>query len=103
MSSVDHAFRSRVDLLLPYPDLDCRARYCIWENFIERTGRARFDIDKEALERLSQFQLNGREIKNLVKSAQLLSLKDGGKIPSHRLEMLASNRANALSMFKNGS
>ena len=99
VSSVDHAFRSRVDLLLPYPDLDSDARLRIWENFVERTGRDRFDIDEEALERLAQFQLNGREIKNLVKSVQLLSLKDSGKIPSHRLEMLAGNRAKALSMF----
>lgn len=96
ISSIDHAFQSRVDLFLPYHDLTGEARLQVWENFIERAGRDRFDLDEGALEKLSHLTLNGREIKNLIKSAQLLSIKSGGKVPMDRLYMLADKRVQAL-------
>jgi hypothetical protein len=99
ISSIDHAFQSRVDLFLPYHDLAPAARRTVWENFIDRAGRDRFELDEGSLEKLSQLTLNGREIKNLIKSAQLLSMKSGGKIPMERLYMLADKRVQALSML----
>ncbi|KAJ1331785.1 NTP/NDP exchange transporter [Microdochium nivale] len=98
IASIDHAFQSRVDLFLPYHDLGPAARRQVWENFIERAGRDRFDMaDGEGtLDKLAQLPLNGREIKNLIKSAQLLSLKSGGKVPSDRLWLLAEKRTQAL-------
>jgi SpoVK/Ycf46/Vps4 family AAA+-type ATPase len=96
ISSIDHAFQSRVDLFLPYHDLTSEARRQVWENFIDRAGRDKFDITEESLEKLSHLKLNGREIKNLIKSAQLLSLKSGGKVPMDRLYMLADKRVQAL-------
>ena len=99
ISSIDHAFQSRVDLFLPYHDLTNAARRQVWENFIDRAGRDKFDINDESLEKLSQLNLNGREIKNLIKSAQLLSLKTGGKVPMDRLYMLADKRVQALSLL----
>jgi hypothetical protein len=100
ISSIDHAFQSRVDLFLPYHDLTSEARRQVWENFIERAGRDKFEIDEASLEKLSHLNLNGREIKNLIKSAQLLSLKSGGKVPMSRLYMLADKRNQALSMLE---
>ncbi|KAH8892780.1 P-loop containing nucleoside triphosphate hydrolase protein [Thozetella sp. PMI_491] len=99
ISSIDHAFQSRVDLFLPYRDLTSSARRLVWENFIEHAGRDKFDIDDAALDKLSQLNLNGREIKNLIKSAQLLGLKSGQKVPTGRLYMLADKRVQALSMM----
>ncbi|KAK6852737.1 hypothetical protein PG990_010388 [Apiospora arundinis] len=99
ISSIDHAFQSRVDLFLPYHDLTNAARRQVWENFIDRAGRDKFDINDESLEKLSQLNLNGREIKNLIKSAQLLSLKSGGKVPMDRLYMLADKRVQALNLL----
>ena len=96
VSSIDHAFQSRVDLFLPYHDLSNEARRQVWENFIDRAGRDKFELDEKSLEKLSRFDLNGREIKNLIKSAQLLSLKNGDKIPMNRLYMLADKRVQAL-------
>ncbi|KXJ95673.1 hypothetical protein Micbo1qcDRAFT_187561 [Microdochium bolleyi] len=97
ITSIDHAFQSRVDLFLPYHDLGAAARRQVWENFIERAGRERFDItDGSTLDKLAELPLNGREIKNLIKSAQLLSLKSGGKVPSDRLWLLAEKRTQAL-------
>ncbi|KAK7957074.1 uncharacterized protein PG986_006296 [Apiospora aurea] len=99
ISSIDHAFQSRVDLFLPYHDLTNAARRQVWENFIDRAGRDKFDINEESLEKLSHLNLNGREIKNLIKSAQLLSLKSGGKVPMDRVYMLADKRVQALNLL----
>ncbi|ORY58234.1 uncharacterized protein BCR38DRAFT_461014 [Pseudomassariella vexata] len=100
ISSIDHAFQSRVDLFLPYHDLTPKARRTVWDNFITRAGRDKFDLDEEALQKLARLDLNGREIKNLIKSAQLLSLKSGGKVPMDRLYMLADKRVQALAMLE---
>ncbi|KAH7127593.1 P-loop containing nucleoside triphosphate hydrolase protein [Dactylonectria macrodidyma] len=97
ISSIDHAFQSRVDLFLPYRNLTSEARRQVWNNFIDRAGRDKFDVDDKALDQLSELKLNGREIKNLIKSAQLLSLKSCGKVPMDRLLLLADKRVQALS------
>lgn len=99
-ASLDHAFQSRVDLFLPYRDLTTEARRHVWSNFMERAGgEARFDVDGEGLDALSKMELNGREIKNLIKSAHLLTLKGGERISTERLVMLAQNRLQALEML----
>ncbi|KAL2148037.1 hypothetical protein VTI28DRAFT_93 [Corynascus sepedonium] len=97
---IDHAFQSRVDLFLPYQDLDAATRKQIWNNFIEHFGRDKFDISTEDVDRLSQLPINGREIKNLIKSAQLLELRTGGKVTTKRLFMLADKRMTALKMLE---
>ena len=96
MTSIDHAFQSRVDLFLPYHDLSPEARRQVWENFIQRAGRDAFELDDAALDKLAELNLNGREIKNLIKSAQLLSAKSNDKVPMDRLLLLADKRVQAL-------
>jgi len=101
ISSIDHAFQSRVDLFLPYHDLSIEARATVWDNFIEKAGRQRFEFEMggEAVAKLAELKLNGREIKNLIKSAQLLSAKSGAKVSVERLYMLADRRVQALGML----
>ncbi|KAI0453612.1 P-loop containing nucleoside triphosphate hydrolase protein [Xylaria acuta] len=96
ISSIDPAFQSRIDLFLPYHNLSSEARREIWCNFIERAGRDKFDITDESLDKLSQLPVNGREIKNLIKSVQLLSFKSGSKISMERVYMLVERRVQAL-------
>ncbi len=96
IASIDPAFQSRIDLFLPYHDLSSEARREVWCNFIERAGQDKFDVTDESLHKLSQLSLNGREIKNLIKSAQLLSFKSGSKVPMERVYMLAERRVQAL-------
>jgi hypothetical protein len=97
IASLDHAFQSRVDLFLPYRDLTPAARRRVWEGFVERAGGAsRFDIAPGDVERLADVCLNGREIRNLVKSAHLLALQSGDRISGARLEELAKGRVRAL-------
>ena len=97
MATIDTAFQSRVDLFLQYQDLTAAARRQVWENFIERAGGAeKFEIEGRDLDELAQIKLNGREIKNLIKSANLLSLKGKEKVTMERVRMLAENRVEAL-------
>lgn len=99
IASIDHAFQSRVDMFLPYHDLTSDARRQVWDNFIDRAGSDRFEVNEQSLKKLSTLNLNGREIKNLIKSAQLLGLKAGGKVSMDRLYMLSEKRKVALSML----
>lgn len=100
-SDIDFAFQSRVDLFLPYYELTTEARLKIWNNFIDRAGRDGFSsANMEAdLEKLSRLSLNGREIKNLVKTSQLLSQKTGGFGSMEKLYFLAEKRVHALKLL----
>ena len=100
ISSIDHAFQSRIDLFLPYFNLQPQVRRKVWSNFINHHGREKFDITEWDLDRLADLALNGREIKNLIKTAQLLSYKTGGKVTSDKLYMLSEKREKALRMLE---
>jgi hypothetical protein len=99
IASIDHAFQSRIDLFLPYYDLSPAARKQVWRNFVNHMGVDRFDVSEADLERLSEIRLNGREIKNLIKSSQLLSVKTGRKVDVGRLVTLAEKRVGALELL----
>ncbi|KAI1414769.1 P-loop containing nucleoside triphosphate hydrolase protein [Hypoxylon sp. FL1857] len=100
VESIDYAFQSRIDLFLPYNDLSQEARRRVWEAFIERLeeDKETLNITDNDLDRLSELKLNGREIKNIVKSAHLLWLgtNNDNVSPSDHLYMLARNRIQAL-------
>ncbi|RFU78510.1 p-loop containing nucleoside triphosphate hydrolase [Trichoderma arundinaceum] len=103
-ASLDHAFQSRVDLFLPYSDLTTAARRQVWQNFVMRAGgEGRFEVHDKDYDRLSELKLNGREIKNLIKSARLLSMKSGQRVTVDRLAQLAEKRLQALEMLNIGT
>ncbi len=70
----DEAFSSRIHLRLYFKALDATARKQIWANLL---GDSIGDND---LELLSQIEINGREIKNVVKMARLLARNEGGEL-----------------------
>ncbi|KUJ21199.1 P-loop containing nucleoside triphosphate hydrolase protein [Mollisia scopiformis] len=96
IASIDRAFQSRVDLFLPYHDLLPPARRQVWINFFNHIGTDKFDVNDADLDELEILKLNGREIKNLIKSSQLLGYKSGGKVDAAKLKMLAQKRLAAL-------
>jgi hypothetical protein len=71
----------------------------VWHNFLEHFGRDKFELAAGDLDRLADLPLNGREIKNLLKTAQLLSARSGGRVKAERLYMLADKRVQALKML----
>lgn len=69
----DDAFYSRIHLSLPFKPLDQQFREDIWKNFLKDTDVPQSDIPEFASE-----ELNGRQIKNVVKMARLLAKDNGG-------------------------
>ncbi|KAL4933484.1 ATP-binding protein [Aspergillus undulatus] len=83
IGTFDEAFKSRVHLTLHFPTLDEGSRRRIWSNFITRLHRthrthrtypeAKVDQILERLDELATFELNGREIRNSIRTAMLLA------------------------------
>ena len=83
ISTIDPAFRSRVDLILPYHDLDENARKQVWKNFIRRLPSHDVQMKDADFDELAKTPMNGREIKNLIKTALVLAAKDKPLKMSH--------------------
>ncbi|KAF4459551.1 P-loop containing nucleoside triphosphate hydrolase [Fusarium albosuccineum] len=77
VGSFDEAFKSRIQLALGYPTLDEEDRYKIWENFVKMLPRTGERIDMQDLQmnlgKLAQFEINGRQIRNIITMARHLA------------------------------
>lgn len=69
-------FKSRLDLIRPYYDLSPEARGAVWVNFIKHQGNCASIFGDCDFDELAKVKLNGREIKNSVKTALVLVGKD---------------------------
>lgn len=72
LGELDKAFESRIHLVINYPGLDAKARGMIWRNFLKREGGV---IEDREIRDLEGLEFNGREIKNVVKTAKLLATR----------------------------
>ncbi|PHH59923.1 hypothetical protein CDD81_2382 [Ophiocordyceps australis] len=77
IDAIDPAFKSRIDLIIPYKDLTKEARREVWVNFISRLSPKVTEFTKDDFNELAKAEMNGREIKNTVKTALLLAEQDG--------------------------
>jgi SpoVK/Ycf46/Vps4 family AAA+-type ATPase len=81
----DEAFQSRIHIALRYDNLDRKAQATIWSSFLHKvaleeipadernTKKTRDIITKNELDRICRRDLNGRQIKNAVRSAQVMA------------------------------
>lgn len=97
LGAIDTAFRSRVDLILPYHNLSAAARRNIWVNFVQRLQPGASKIEEGDFDELAEAELNGREIKNTLKTAQVLAMRDGCLTIAH-LRVVLSIRKRALNL-----
>ncbi|KAJ8130344.1 hypothetical protein O1611_g3284 [Lasiodiplodia mahajangana] len=72
VKAIDPAFHSRVHLTIQYPPLQANARRQIWNDLTRNSHNLPYLSEKD-LNELEKIEVNGREIKNLVKAAQLLA------------------------------
>ncbi|KAN0108801.1 P-loop containing nucleoside triphosphate hydrolase protein [Hyaloscypha variabilis] len=72
VSTFDQAFESRIHLRLHYPDLNIAARKVIWTNLL-RKSQPPAQLSIEEITELAGHDVNGRQIKNIVKTSQLLA------------------------------
>ncbi|KAJ4268835.1 hypothetical protein NW762_002905 [Fusarium torreyae] len=83
VSTFDPAFESRIHLTIHYPKLDLSSRFHIWKTFVT-LGSDNSGLSEADLEELAREELNGRQIKNVVKTARLLAANEGtGLAMSH--------------------
>jgi ATP-dependent 26S proteasome regulatory subunit len=79
---IDKAFQSRIGMHLEYPDLDETARAAVWKNFLT-TSKRKVEITEAEVRTLSKVPLNGRQIKSVMKQAQLLA----ARVPNTSLQL----------------
>ena len=78
LQTFDDAFQSRIHIALRYDSLDVRAKKSIFKIFIERVRvLEKMDLmpfTDEDFNSLARYDLNGRQIKNTVRTAQALAV-----------------------------
>jgi hypothetical protein len=85
----DTAFKSRVHLAIRYPALSATSRRELWETFIT-SGSAENKpqwIDSALLDKLAGYELNGRQIKNIVRTGFALALSAGTELSLKHIAM----------------
>lgn len=81
----DPAFHSRIHLTLKFEHLDHSARSSIWKNFLRSMPN---NVHAEDVSTLAEANLNGRQIKNVVKMASLLAHSEGETLCTEHLETM---------------
>jgi len=81
VETFDQAFVSRIHLSLRFAPLTTKAKKTVWKLFIDRVrhveGMEVAPITESDYNDLSRREVNGRQIKNLVRAAQALAIHEG--------------------------
>lgn len=92
VSAFDPAFESRIHLTIHYPNLDYTSRLHIWKTFVNIGDES--SLSEDELDELASVELNGRQIKNVVKTARLLA--------THEKTQLAMSHISTVLRIKKG-
>lgn len=81
VETFDDAFQSRIHVALRYGELSPKARRSVWKIFLEKVkekdGLDVVEFGEEEYAKLGRHNLNGRQIKNAVRTAQALAVNEG--------------------------
>ncbi|KAJ6576060.1 P-loop containing nucleoside triphosphate hydrolase protein [Mycena vulgaris] len=72
VNTFDPAFQSRIHMALKYENLEATARKRLWMDFL-RGLKNKADVSEDGYDVLAQYDMNGRQIKNAVKTAESLA------------------------------
>lgn len=86
VSTFDDAFKSRIHVPLKYADLTPASRKTIWKNFLGKMEGV--EVDEEGYEALSLAEINGRQIKNVIRTAKALAGYQGQRLGRGMLEVV---------------
>ena len=80
VETFDAAFVSRIHLSLRFQNLNTKAKRTVWKLFVDRVkhqdGMEVVNISEQDLNDLARREVNGRQIKNLVRAAQALAVHE---------------------------
>ncbi|KAI0887428.1 P-loop containing nucleoside triphosphate hydrolase protein [Annulohypoxylon maeteangense] len=88
VSTFDDGFKSRIHVPIRYTDLSFPSRLQIWRTLCGRVPGG-VDVDEDGLESLARHDMNGRQIKNIIKAAESLAAFDGVKVDLSQMEQVA--------------
>jgi AAA+ superfamily predicted ATPase len=92
VTTFDDAFKSRIHIPIRYTDLSVESRVQIWRNFCKMVPGG-VDITEKGLKTLAEHDLNGRQIKNIVKAAESLAAFDNVKLDLEQLQQVTKIQA----------
>jgi SpoVK/Ycf46/Vps4 family AAA+-type ATPase len=96
IDTIDAAVESRIHLSLQYHALSFESRRSVWMTFLKNQA-----FTEEQIDVLAQIDLNGRQIKNILKTAQLLvTSKDAALDFGHVQTITKLRAANAIIPLK---
>ncbi|KAK4104187.1 hypothetical protein N658DRAFT_493685 [Parathielavia hyrcaniae] len=78
----DEAFKSRIHVTISYPPLSNEAQSTIWQRLIENSKNVKLDgaWDGQVYTALGRLNLNGRTIKNILRTAVAYAYADGNAL-----------------------
>lgn len=85
VSTFDDAFKSRIHVPLKYNDLTASSRKTIWQTFLGKLGDDVVQIDEEGYDVLAKAEINGRQIKNVIRTAKSLAQFHGARLDREKL------------------
>lgn len=88
--NIDAAFESRIHVSLAYRNLDATSRRHIWSQFLDTPSGPAFS--SEQLDKVAAVELNGRQIKNVLKTANLLAQVEGGQLKYEHVQTVLDLR-----------
>ncbi|KAL4992734.1 hypothetical protein BDW68DRAFT_183952 [Aspergillus falconensis] len=90
VETFDDAFQSRIHVALRYGDLTTKAKRSVWKMFLEKVqaveGVQSANFTDKDFDMLSRHNLNGRQIKNSVRTAQALAVNEGNPLSMEHIK-----------------
>ncbi|KAH6612953.1 hypothetical protein B0J18DRAFT_470298 [Chaetomium sp. MPI-SDFR-AT-0129] len=106
VETFDDAFQSRIHIALRYDNLDLRAKRAIFKIFIERVRVLEkvnlMPFSEEDYTTLARHELNGRQIKNTVRTAQALAVNKGEPLSMSHIRQVLEVQTNFERDLKGG-
>ncbi|KAL2133526.1 hypothetical protein VTI74DRAFT_2212 [Chaetomium olivicolor] len=107
VETFDDAFQSRIHIALRYDNLDHRAKKAIFKIFIERVRVLEkislMPFSEEDYNTLARHELNGRQIKNTVRTAQALAVNKGEPLSMSHIRQVLDVQTNFERDLKGGT
>ncbi|KAF4966575.1 hypothetical protein FSARC_5817 [Fusarium sarcochroum] len=107
VETFDEAFQSRIHIALRYDNLDSKAKRTIFKMFLDRVQKlGKLEVEpltEDDMNILSKQDLNGREIKNVVGSAQDLAVNKGEALSMRHIRQVLDVHAKFGQDLKGGT
>jgi hypothetical protein len=85
--------------ILPYHDLTQESRRDVWKNFIGMLSKGLTSFKEADFEELATTEINGREIKNCIKTSLVL-VEDGNPLTIEQLRVVLGIRKRVVAVEK---